>query len=301
MRRALAVMILAMLAVVVAAQMIVDGDGVDEAFEAMHTRLRVNSPEGMGFEVTLGGDGSNAYRFGEPIPMRLEFGAGRWINESTRPANTEWDWVVVQSVDGRGEFSDAMAGEFALAVAPSSSCGNYDVSFGALAIQSHLNEWIRFHQHGRYRFFVRSFRTKRQEIVSNIVDLRILPADPGRWQALLREWESGDRAQAARGIRYLGGPDATRFMARRLSEGPGFVQALLNAPPMETLGSLSGVSETFGVRAVQIFRLFAPVTLHAAPAQDQPPGWQRDVRGTIGATYLSALRAFHAWIEPMSD
>lgn len=294
-------MILTMLAAVVAAQMIVDGDGVDESFEAMHTRLQANSPEGYRFEVSLGGGERELYRLGDPIPMRLEFGAGRWISETPRPDHTEWDWVVVQSVDGRGEFSDAMAGEFALAVAPISSCGNYDVTSGPFAFETYLNEWIRFQQLGQYRFFVRSFRTNRQEIVSNILDLRILSADPGRWQALMREWESGDRAQAARGIRYLGGPEATRFMARRLSEGPGFVRGLMNAPPVEALRSLSGVSQTFGVRAVQIFRLFAPVTLRAEPDRDRRTEWQRDVRDTIGPTYLSALRAFHAWIEPMSD
>ena len=139
MRRAFAVAMLAMVAVVVAAQMIVDSDAVDEAFEALHARLQVNSPPGYRFDVSLGGDGRESYRLGEPIPIRLEFGPGRWISEQTRPDETEWDWIIVESMDRGGDWSDAMAGEFALDVAPALACAYVERISRPFAIETFLN------------------------------------------------------------------------------------------------------------------------------------------------------------------
>lgn len=297
MRRILAAMIFLIAGAVGAAHAIM-ASGDQETFDARLARSRAEQLAGRRFEVKLG-NGRDTYRLGEAIPMRLEFGDAQWFREPTRPDNVDWDWVVAESLDGAA-FSDAMEGALEVAAAPGTYCGNIDIATGPHVIDTFLNEWIRFRTPGRYRFFVRSFRAGwvGPEVVSNVVNLRILPAEDGRWEKLMWQWDNGSRAEAARGIRYLGSRQATEFMAHHLDEGAGFMGGLANAPPLETLRALTGVSQTRGVRGFQTIRMLAPVALPYGPHQDRKPGWRRDVRNWIGNVYRAGAFRLTDWLEP---
>jgi hypothetical protein len=300
MRRATIWMALAFLAALGAAQVIVTADDeADEPFDAKVARLRAGQPVGVRLEVKLL-DGHNAFRLGEPIPMRLEFSDARWIRAWTRPHDAEWDWVVADSPDG-GEFSDALDGLLAVDMAPGPLCRRYGVPGGPFVIDTHLNEWLRFNRPGTFRFFVRSLRGRRGEVVSNVVSVRILPAaEDGAWDRLMWEWENGDRKEAALGIRYLGTRQAMEFMARHLDEAEGFRDGLAASPPLQTLRALAKVDDTLGVRPAQILRLLAPFHLSYGPTQDRKPGWRRDVRDEISQAYRAGFMALNEWIEPSS-
>ena len=110
-----------------------------------------DKPEGFRFTVKLA-DGRDAYPLGEPIPMRFEFGPGRWINELTRPHDVTWDWLVAE-----GGITDVMEPALDFDMAPL-GCGHVDLRDGPYAIDTFVNEWLRFPAPGRYRFFVRTFR-----------------------------------------------------------------------------------------------------------------------------------------------
>ena len=272
--------------------------GEGETFDARLARSRAEQLAGRRFEVKLG-VGRDTYRLGEAIPMRLEFGEGEWFREPTRPENVDWDWVVAESLDG-GAFSDAREGELEMDAAPGTGCGNTSVVAGPYSFDTFLNEWLRFRAPGRYRFFVRSFRAGwvGPEVVSNVVNLRILPAEDGQWEKLMWQWNHGARAEAVRGIRYHGSRQATEFMAQHLDEGPGFMGSLANATPLETLQALTGVLQTHGVRGFQTIRMLVPVALPYGPHQDRKPGWRRDVRNWIGLVYRAGYFGLTNWLEP---
>ena len=299
MRRILATIILLVAGVVIAAHAILAGGAEgSETFDARLARSRAEQLEGRRFEVKLG-MGRDTYRLGEAIPMRLKFGEGEWFREPTRPENADWEWVVAESLDG-GSFTDAMEATLEMDAAPGSRCGNVSAIAGPHVFDTFLNEWIRFRTAGRYRFFVRSFRAGwvGPEVVSNIVNLQILPAEDGQWEKLMRQWDNGARTDAVRGIRYLGSRQATEFMAQHLNEGPGFTHSLANAPPLETLRALRGVAQTYGVRGFQTLRILAPVALPYGPYQDRKPGWRRELRNKLGAFYQAQLFLFQNWLDP---
>lgn len=87
-------------------------------------------------------------------------------------------------------------------------------------------------------------------------------------------------------------------MARHLDEGPGFLDGLANAPPLETLRALTGVSQTHGVRGFQTIRMLAPVALPYGPYQDRKPGWRRDVRNGLSRVYQAGFFRLTDWLEP---
>jgi hypothetical protein len=172
---------------------------------------------------------------------------------------------------------------------------------GPFVIDTHLNEWLRFNRPGTYRFFVRSFRGRRGEVVSNVVSVRILPAvEDGAWDRLMWQWENGDRKEAALSIRYLGTRQAIEFMARHLDEAEGFRDGLAASPPLQTLRALANVDDTRGVRPTQILRFLAPFRLSYGPARNLKPGWRRDVRDEIRWAYRAGFFTLNEWIEPSS-
>lgn len=270
--------------------------GPDEPLARQHARLLAAQPAGAQFSIRLT-DGRDRYRLGEPIPVRFEFtGGDRWVSEDTRPHQTNWDWFVAEAIDG-GELDDAMSALLSLDMAPYLGCGNVDVKRGALAIDTFVNEWLRFHQPGRYRFFVRSFRLGATEVVSNAIEVSIVPADAGDWWRLMAQWHAGGRAEAARGIRYAGTSEATRFMTDHLGEGEHFGQSLGNAPTLETLRGLPQTHETSGLVAFHVLRLVAPLRLSYGPDRYAESGWRRMVRERARRIYHAAFYALEDWLS----
>jgi hypothetical protein len=141
------------------------------------------------------------------------------------PQRDVWTNGIVWS--GCGLFSGSIAGIAGVVGAPAEEPQ-------PLEIRVNLNQSVRFDRPGTYRFFVADhhvfgpggpYDSRRRLLVSNVLQLEILPQDKG-WQRealaqALRTLESSRdrpaRADAARTLSFLGTPQAVQELVRRFS------------------------------------------------------------------------------------
>lgn len=216
-----------------------------QCFAAAFGQSASSVPPDITRDVTLTvstADGRSSFRMGELIPLKLAFNSalhgkyqvdlatydrsGRMMEESflIRP---ESGWVDPLKVwFGSGGIMGGLRGIGVLSGEP-------------IFVALDLNEWVRFDRPGKYKVRVRSGRVnaiggtpgvQAPDVVSNEIELRIVPADNAWQRETLRKAFAAldkpadpkvnpatqdDRKLAARTLRFLGSAEATKELARR--------------------------------------------------------------------------------------
>lgn len=218
------------------------------AFTLEHQSLVAKNPEGVSFTIRLI-EPSARFRQGERIRIELSFSSRvqhRYQLNDSGQLVVDRDYVdpsegaVDPLVDYQELGGDVGGGVRSIMLGEEPRNLVFD-----------LNEWLRFDKPGRYHLYVESTRIlyEREEssgdrvitsasVVSNVIAFEVVPAEP-EWarQRLAEATRAYDQAtgsnadeqrrDAARLLRFLATPEATREIAHRLQGDPIDIELLL--------------------------------------------------------------------------
>ncbi len=224
-----------------------------ETFVEQHARDVATNPADIRFLLTTGGP--SRFHSGERIPISLEFSSTS--HEKYKLNGASYDrsgrLPTEEFVLERADIVDPFEDYFGIGVLGGIGGGlrGYPVLDSTpYRIELVLNDWFRFDRPGLYRLYIKSHRLTRERAtgeaaertvefaaVSNILQIEILPRDPG-WeqsklaevQAILQSSSDEERhALAERELRFLGTPSAVRFeleRARRSESSPRYTDSV---------------------------------------------------------------------------
>lgn len=197
----------------------------DETFEEMHGRLMAQNPKGLTLTAQTEKD---TCHLGERVPVSLAFANQSgvkyrvWTGTGDRSGRIH---DIAFHVEGRpGSFTDPLKTYFPSGTGGMGGLGGEEV-LGAYTQVFDLNEWVRFDQPGRYRFFCTTSRVytedhrERPNLCSPILAMRIVPSDENYVQQTvdaalkgLKSEDYGVRRQAVRTLRFLSTPEAVECL-----------------------------------------------------------------------------------------